>query len=119
MATVLICDDSMFARLVTRRLVEAAGCTVIAEAEDGEEGVEKFFALKPALMLVDLVMPRCGGTEAIRRIVARDPAARILVCSAMGQEKMVAEAIKAGARGFVMKPLKPETLTAAVANALN
>lgn len=119
MATVLICDDSMFARQVTRRMIEAAGCTVVGEAEDGEDGVEKYLALKPRLMLVDLVMPRCGGTEAIRRIIAADPEARILVCSAMGQERLVEEAIKAGARGFVVKPAKEEALATALVNALN
>ena len=118
MATVLICDDSMFARQMTRRMVEAAGCTVIAEAEDGEEAVAKYEELKPRLLLVDLVMPRCGGTEAIRRIKAGDPDARIVVCSAMGQEKLVQDALDAGARGFVVKPARPEALRIAVEDAL-
>ena len=118
MARVLICDDSMFARQMTRRMVEAAGCTVVAEAEDGEEAVEKYAEFKPELLLVDLVMPRCGGTEAIRRIRAEHPDARILVCSAMGQERLVQEAISAGARGFVAKPAKAEALQAALVDAL-
>ena len=118
MSTVLICDDSMFARQMTRKMVEAAGFSVIAEAADGEEGVAKYQEHKPQLMLVDLVMPRCGGTEAIRRIRAVDPEARIVVCSAMGQEKLVQDAIAAGAKGFVVKPARQEALQAAVEDAL-
>src|SRR5947199_9317677 len=108
----------MFARQMTRKMVEAAGCTVIAEAEDGEEGVAKYQELKPRLILVDLVMPRCGGTEAIRRIRASDPDARIVVCSAMGQEKLVQDALSAGARAFVVKPARPEAMRTAVQDAL-
>ena len=118
MATVLICDDSMFARQMTRKMVEATGCTVIGEAEDGEEAVEKFAALKPELLMVDLVMPRCGGTEAIRRIRASHPEARIVVCSAMGQDKLVKDALDAGAKSFVMKPARPEAIREAVTDAL-
>ena len=118
MATVLICDDSMFARQMTRKMVEAAGLTVVAEAEDGEEAVAKYEDVKPELLLVDLVMPRCGGTEAIRRIRANNPDARIVVCSAMGQEKLVQDALSAGARGFVVKPARAEALRSAVEDAL-
>lgn len=118
MTTVLICDDSMFARQMTRRMVETAGCTVIGEAEDGEQAIEKFLALSPGVLLVDLVMPRCGGLDAIRRIVAQRPHARIIVCSAMGQEGLVQQALDAGAKGFVVKPAKLEALTAAVEDAL-
>jgi two-component system chemotaxis response regulator CheY len=108
----------MFARTMTRRLLDDAGCQVVGEAEDGEEAVTKFRELQPDLLLVDLVMPRCSGTEAIRRIIAETPAARILVCSAMGQEAMVNEALAVGARGFVVKPAKAETLKTALADAL-
>ena len=116
--TVLLCDDSMFARTMTRRLLDDAGCQVVGEAEDGEEAVTKYRELQPDLLLVDLVMPRCSGTEAIRRIIAETPEARILVCSAMGQEAMVNEALAVGARGFVVKPAKAETLKTALADAL-
>ncbi len=118
MTTVLICDDSMFARQMTRRMVEAAGCTVVAEAEDGEQAIEKYESHQPKLMLVDLVMPRMGGLDAIRRIIAKQPEARIVVCSAMGQEGLVQQAIDAGAKGFVVKPAKAEALKTAVADAL-
>jgi two-component system chemotaxis response regulator CheY len=115
--TVLICDDSMFARQMTRRMLDAE-CHVVGEAEDGEEGVEKYMALRPEVMLVDLVMPRCGGLDAIRRIIGEVPDARILVCSAMGQESLVQKALEAGAKGFVVKPARSEALKAALADAL-
>ncbi len=118
MTKVLICDDSMFARQMSRRMLDAAGCEVIGEAEDGFGAVEQYCALQPELLLVDLVMPRCGGTEAIRRIVALHPDARIVVQSAMGQEGLVREALAAGARAFVVKPAKIEALKAAVGDAL-
>jgi two-component system chemotaxis response regulator CheY len=116
--TVLICDDSMFARQMTRRMVESAGCTVIAEAEDGEQAIEKYESLQPGLLMVDLVMPRMGGLDAIRRIIAKQPEARIVVCSAMGQEGLVQQALDAGAKGFVVKPAKAEAIKTAVADAL-
>lgn len=118
MPTVMICDDSMFARQVTRRILTGAGYEVVGEAEDGQEAVAKYRELKPQLLLVDLVMPRLSGTEAIRRIVAEDPDARIVVCSAMGQEGLVNEALKAGARGFVVKPAQPAALAEAADGAL-
>jgi two-component system chemotaxis response regulator CheY len=116
--TVLICDDSMFARTLTRKALEQAGHEVVGEAQDGIEAIEKYGALKPGLLMVDLVMPRLGGTEAIRRIVAEHPDARIVACSAMGQEQMIKEAIDAGASAYVMKPARPEALVAAVTDAL-
>ena len=118
MTKVLICDDSMFARQMTSKLLRDAGCEVVGEASDGEEAVAKFDALRPELLLVDLVMPHVGGADAIRRIRANHPEARIVVCSAMGQEGMVKEALAAGARGFVVKPPKAEALQAALADAL-
>lgn len=119
MNRVLICDDSMFARQVTRRMVEHAGFQIAGEAQDGEEAVEQYRSLRPSLLLVDLVMPRLSGTEAIRRIMEEDPEARILVCSAMGQDQLVGEAMAAGARGFVVKPAQPEVLAEAMRVALS
>ncbi len=118
MPSVLLCDDSMFARQMTRRLLDAAGWEVIGEAEDGEDVVAKYRELRPELLLIDLVMPHVGGVDAIRRIRAEHPDARIVVCTAMGQESLVREALDAGARGFVVKPVQADRLVEAVTHAL-
>ena len=117
MATVLLCDDSMFARHMTRRMLSQE-FEIVGEAEDGQQAVEQYAALKPDLLLVDLVMQRLSGTEAIKRIIADYPDAKIVVCSAMGQEQLVAEAIAAGAKGFVVKPANPEKLAAVLGDVL-
>ncbi len=118
MPSVLLCDDSLFARQMTRRLLAGAGCDIVGEAEDGEEAVVKFRELKPEVLLIDLVMPRVGGVAAIRLIREEHPDARIVVCSAMGQEALVREALDAGARGFVVKPVQADRIVAAVTDAL-
>jgi two-component system chemotaxis response regulator CheY len=115
--SILLCDDSLFARHMTRRVL-AASFAVVGEAEDGEEAVSRYRDLKPDVLLIDLVMPRMSGTEAIRRIVAEFPEACIVVCSAMGQEALVDDALAAGARGFVIKPVKPEALFGVLEEAL-
>ncbi len=118
MSRVLICDDSMFARHTTRRILRDAGHEVVGEAENGEDAIAKFRDLRPDLLVIDLVMPRLNGTEAIRRIVAADPDARAIVCSATGQEKLVNEALEAGARGYVVKPVQPTRLGEVIRDAL-
>lgn len=118
MPTVLICDDSLFARTMTRKMLGQAGYDVVGEAEDGDEAVKMYRDLKPELLVIDLVMPRCGGADAIRQIRAEEPGAKIVVCSAMGQDGLVREALDAGARGFVTKPARLETLKSAVNDAL-
>lgn len=117
MPTILICDDSLFARHMTRRALEAS-YEVVGEAEDGEQAITRYRELQPDLLLIDLVMPGLSGTEAIKRIVAEKPDARIVVCSAMGQDQLVGEAIAAGARGFVVKPAPADRLGAALREAL-
>ncbi len=115
---VLICDDSMFARHTTRRILTDAGHDVVGEAENGEDAITRFRELRPDLLVVDLVMPRLNGTEAIRRIVAEHPDARAIVCSATGQEKLVTDALEAGARGYVVKPVQPTRLGEVIRDAL-
>ena len=112
--TVLICDDALFMRTMVKDILQQAGFEVVGEAETGTQAVEKYKALKPALVTMDIVMPDMGGIDAVRAITQEDPSARILMCSAMGQQALVVEAIQAGARDFVLKPFQPSRVLEAV-----
>lgn len=114
---VLICDDAMFMRSVIASVLTGAGYAIAGEAGSGADAVAQFKALAPDLVTMDLIMPEMGGIDAVRAIHGLDPQARIIVCSAMGQEPLVKQAIEAGAAGFVVKPFTPETLLAAVEKA--
>ncbi|HLU26624.1 MAG TPA: response regulator, partial [Longimicrobiales bacterium] len=96
--TVLICDDAIFMRTMLGDILRRAGFQVVGEAATGAEAVELYRQLKPALVTMDIVMPDMGGIDAVRAIVSEFPEARILMCSAMGQQALVVEAIEAGAR---------------------
>jgi len=108
MVKVLIVDDAAFMRLAIRRMLEGNGFQVIGEAENGKEGVRKYFELKPDVVTMDITMPEVGGVEALKAIIQRDPKAKVIMCSAMGQEIMVKEAVLAGAKSFIVKPFKEE-----------
>jgi two-component system chemotaxis response regulator CheY len=116
--TVLVCDDAIFMRTMISDILTQAGYEVVGEAETGVQAVEKYKQLKPDLVTMDIVMPDLGGIEAVREIVAFDSAARILMCSAMGQQALVVEAIQAGARDFVVKPFQPSRVLEAVQRVL-
>ena len=90
----------------------------MGEASNGREAVEKYRELKPEVAILDITMPGMNGLEAMREILSLDPQARVLICSAIGQQSLMVEAIKAGARDFVVKPFKPERLASAIARAL-
>ena len=116
--TVLVCDDAIFMRTMISDILVQAGFDVIGEAESGVQAVEKYRQLKPDLVTMDIVMPDMGGIEAVREICKTDPDARILMCSAMGQQALVIEAIQAGARDFVVKPFQPSRVLEAVQRVL-
>ena len=116
--TVLICDDAIFMRTMISDILVQAGFDVIGEAESGVQAVEKYRQLKPDLVTMDIVMPDMGGIEAVREICKNDPGAKILMCSAMGQQALVVEAIQAGAKDFVVKPFQPSRLLEAVQSVL-
>ncbi len=105
---VLIVDDAVLMRSRIREILESAGYDVVGEASNGAEGVEKYAELKPDVVTMDIVMPVMGGLDAVREIVSRDARARIVMCSALGQENLVMEAIQAGAREFITKPFRAE-----------
>lgn len=105
---VLIADDSLFVRTRLRRIMTEAGHEVTGEAENGREALERYVENPPDVVTMDITMPEVDGLEAIRMIRSHDPDARIVVISAMGQENVVREALKSGARGFIIKPFVPE-----------
>ena len=114
----LVCDDAVFMRTMIGDILTQAGLEVIGEADSGAQAVEKYKALKPDLVTMDIIMPEMGGIEAVKQITQLDPAARILMCSAMGQQALVQEALAAGARDFVVKPFQPSRVLEAVQRVL-
>ncbi|HET6836823.1 MAG TPA: response regulator [Gemmatimonadales bacterium] len=116
--TVLVCDDAIFMRTMISDILSQAGFEVVGEAESGIQAVAKYRELKPDLVTMDIVMPDMGGIEAVREICKADPEAKILMCSAMGQQALVVEAIQAGAKDFVVKPFQPSRVLEAVQRVL-
>lgn len=116
--SVLICDDAIFMRTMLADILKQAGFEVVGEADTGAKAVEQYEALKPDLVTMDIVMPDMGGIDAVRAIVKEHPDAKILMCSAMGQQALVIEAIQAGARDFVVKPFQPSRVLEAVQRVL-
>lgn len=106
---ILIVDDAAFMRNMIKDVFGAIpGFSVVGEASNGIEAVEKYKALQPDLVTMDIVMPLKSGIEAAREITSADRGARIIMCSALGQESLVMEAIEAGAKDFIVKPFKAE-----------
>jgi two-component system chemotaxis response regulator CheY len=114
MAKVLVVDDAAFMRLVMKEILEKNGHEVVGEAENGAEAVEQYGRLKPDVVTMDITMPVMEGIDAVKLIREMDPKARIIMCSAMGQQQMVVRAIKAGARDFIVKPLQSERVLEAI-----
>jgi two-component system chemotaxis response regulator CheY len=115
---VLVCDDAIFMRTMISDILLGAGYDVVGEAETGLQAIERYKELKPDLVTMDIVMPDMGGIDAVREIVKRDPNAKVLMCSAMGQQALVIEAIQAGAKDFVVKPFQPSRVLEAVQRVL-
>jgi two-component system chemotaxis response regulator CheY len=112
MARVLIADDASFMRQMIREIIEPEGYEVVGEATNGIEAVEQFEELSPDLVTMDIVMPKRSGIDAVKGILAKHPDARVVMCSALGQETLVMEALQAGARDFIVKPFKPDNVLA-------
>jgi two-component system, chemotaxis family, chemotaxis protein CheY len=115
---VLICDDAIFMRTMIGDILSRAGFEVVGEAETGLQAIDRYRELRPDLVTMDIVMPDMGGIDAVREIMKEAPEARILMCSAMGQQALVIEAIQAGARDFVVKPFQPSRVLEAVQRVL-
>ncbi|MCL2373089.1 MAG: response regulator [Defluviitaleaceae bacterium] len=112
--TILLVDDAAFMRMMMKDILTRNGYTVIGEAANGVEAVQKYNELKPNLCILDITMPEMDGIQAAREIKAADSDAIIIMCSAMGQQAMVIESIQAGARDFIVKPFQPERIIEAV-----
>jgi len=110
MARILVADDASFMRQMIREIVESEGHEVVAEASDGIEAIEQFKQHHPDVVTMDIVMPRRSGIDAVKGILECDPTARVVMCSALGQETLVTEALQAGAHDFIVKPFKPDSV---------
>ena len=108
MAKIMMVDDAAFMRKVIKDALSKAGYTDLPEAVDGADAFEKYKELKPDLVLMDITMPNMDGLEALKAIRGADSNANVVMCSAMGQETMVIDAIRSGAKDFIVKPFKPE-----------
>ena len=111
---ILICDDAAFMRMMIKDILTKNGYNVAGEAENGARAVEKYNELKPDLVLMDITMPEMDGIQALKAIKGNDASATVIMCSAMGQQAMVIEAIQAGAKDFIVKPFQAERVIEAV-----
>ena len=109
-ARVLIADDASFMRQMIREIIEPEGHEVVGEATDGVEAVEQYEQLHPDLVTMDIVMPKRSGIDAVKGILEKAPDACVVMCSALGQETLVMEALQAGAKDFIVKPFKPDNV---------
>ena len=111
---ILVCDDSAFMRMMIKDILTKNGYNIAGEAENGLKAVEKYNETKPDLVLMDITMPEMDGIQALKKIKEMDPAAKVVMCSAMGQQAMVIEAIQSGAKDFIVKPFQAERVLEAV-----
>ncbi len=116
--SILVVDDAAFMRLMLKDILSQNGYAVVGEAKNGVEAVDMYRKMKVDLVTMDITMPEMDGITAIRHIRSHDPTARIIVCSAMGQQAMVLEAIQSGARDFIVKPFQADRVLDAVKKAL-
>ncbi len=114
MAKVMVVDDAAFMRMMLRTMLTEEGHEVVAEATNGMEAVNVYLSARPDLVTMDITMPELDGVGAVKEIRKHDPNAKIIMCSAMGQKGMVLEAITAGAKDFVVKPLQKERVIESV-----
>ena len=119
MARVLVVDDAAFMRKMVSDALAKGGHEVVGEAGNGVEAVARYQELRPEVTTLDITMPEKDGLAALKEIIALDPTARVVMCSALGQESKVLESIKAGAKDFVVKPFQADRVLGAVEKALS
>jgi two-component system chemotaxis response regulator CheY len=111
---IVVADDASFMRMMLKNILVQGGYEVIGEADNGAKAIEKYFELKPDLITLDITMPEMDGVTACKEILSRDSNANVIMCSAMGQQAIVVEAIMAGAKDFIIKPFQTERVIEAV-----
>ena len=116
MAKILVVDDAAFMRMMVKDTLTKGGYDDLYEAVDGADAVEKFKEIGPDLVIMDITMPNMDGLEALKEIKQIDGGANVVMCSAMGQESMVIDAIKSGAKDFIVKPFKPDRIIKTVSS---
>ena len=116
---ILIADDLKFIKLVLRDLIEKAGFRVVGEASNGEEAVELYQDKRPDVVLMDITMPKMDGLSALKQILKIDPEAKIIMCSALGQQSLIVQALQLGAKDFIVKPFKEERVIASIKKILD
>jgi two-component system chemotaxis response regulator CheY len=119
MGRILIVDDTMFMRTLLKNILFSGGHDIVGEAENGEEAIALYGKLKPDLVTMDVVMPKLNGIEALKSIKGTDPKAKVIMCTAVGQEQMVKLAIKTGAKGYIVKPFQAPKVLEEVKNVLS
>lgn len=115
---IMLVDDAAFMRMMIKDTLKKNGFDEIIEAANGQEAVAAYFEHKPDLVIMDITMPVMDGLEALQKIKGEDPSATIVMCSAMGQENMVLDALKLGAQDFIVKPFKPDRIMKTVGTLL-
>ena len=111
---ILVCDDAAFMRMMIKDILTKNGYNIAGEAENGMVAVDKYKETSPDLVLMDITMPEMDGIQALKKIKESDPNASVIMCSAMGQQAMVIEAIQSGAKDFIVKPFQAERVIEAV-----
>ncbi|WP_018660072.1 response regulator [Heyndrickxia acidiproducens] len=117
--TILVVDDAAFMRMMIKDILTKNGYEVVAEASDGAQAVEKYREHRPDLVTMDITMPEVDGISALKQIKQIDSSARVIMCSAMGQQAMVIDAIQAGAKDFIVKPFQADRVIEAIKKSLS
>ena len=119
MANIMVVDDAIFVRATLKKIIEAAGHTVVAEADGGAVALEEYDKCKPDIVFLDITMPEISGIEVLSELKAKDPKAKVIMCTSMGQPAYLAESIERGAMDFVVKPFKEEHVIGAIDKVLS